>query len=126
MNIYLIISIVFIYLTSGFSASIIYHQTLSHRVIKFSPLFEIMMVIIALPLGTPVQWVGTHRQHHLYTDVQGDPHSPVLYGFWYAHCGWYISSHNPIVCFLYAIAGIFRMFFDAFWRPKNRLAFNHL
>ncbi|MGB3946479.1 MAG: fatty acid desaturase [Bacteroidia bacterium] len=126
MNTYLILSLILVYITSGISASIIYHQTLSHKVIKLSPWFEKMMVLIALPIGTPVQWAGTHRQHHLYTDIEGDPHSPVLYGFWYAHCGWYISSKNPFICFLYAIAGIFRMFFDAFWRPRHRLEYNYL
>ncbi len=26
------------------------------------------------------QWVGVHRKHHRYSDVPGDPHSPVLEG----------------------------------------------
>src|SRR5439155_3278412 len=29
----------------------------------------------------PRQWVAVHRKHHAYTDVEGDPHSPVLMGF---------------------------------------------
>jgi stearoyl-CoA desaturase (delta-9 desaturase) len=29
----------------------------------------------------PRQWVAVHRKHHAYTDVEGDPHSPVLLGF---------------------------------------------
>ena len=30
----------------------------------------------------PRQWVAVHRKHHAFTDVAGDPHSPVLVGFW--------------------------------------------
>jgi stearoyl-CoA desaturase (delta-9 desaturase) len=30
----------------------------------------------------PRQWAAVHRKHHAFTDVEGDPHSPVLLGFW--------------------------------------------
>jgi stearoyl-CoA desaturase (delta-9 desaturase) len=29
----------------------------------------------------PKEWVAVHRKHHAYTDVDGDPHSPVLLGW---------------------------------------------
>ena len=29
----------------------------------------------------PRQWVAVHRKHHAFTDVPGDPHSPVLEGY---------------------------------------------
>ena len=29
----------------------------------------------------PRQWVAVHRKHHAFTDVEGDPHSPVLHGW---------------------------------------------
>jgi stearoyl-CoA desaturase (delta-9 desaturase) len=29
----------------------------------------------------PRQWVAVHRRHHAFTDVDGDPHSPLLEGF---------------------------------------------
>jgi len=28
------------------------------------------------------QWVAIHRKHHRYSDVEGDPHTPVIYGVW--------------------------------------------
>ena len=126
MKIYLILSLIITYVKGSISTSIIYHQILMHNVIKLNPWFEKIMVMIALPAGTPIQWVGTHRQHHLYKDIEGDPHSPELYGFWYAHFGWYLSSKRTFICFLYAIAGTFRMFFDSYWRPIDRLEYNHL
>ena len=40
-------------------------------------------ILIWLMTGIrPREWVGVHRKHHAYTDVEGDPHSPVLLGFW--------------------------------------------
>jgi stearoyl-CoA desaturase (delta-9 desaturase) len=28
------------------------------------------------------QWVAIHRKHHRFTETQGDPHSPHVYGIW--------------------------------------------
>lgn len=39
--------------------------------------------IIWLSTGIrPREWAAVHRRHHAYTDVPGDPHSPVLEGYW--------------------------------------------
>lgn len=47
--------------------------------------------------GPVLFWVATHRQHHAFTDRDGDPHSPRplgggrfprLRGFWHGHVGW--------------------------------------
>ncbi|MGW1073746.1 acyl-CoA desaturase [Streptomyces sp. NPDC002537] len=48
--------------------------------------------------GPIVFWVATHRQHHAFTDRDGDPHSPRpvedgrpfgrLRGLWHGHVGW--------------------------------------
>ncbi|MCB0394980.1 MAG: hypothetical protein KDD25_10490, partial [Bdellovibrionales bacterium] len=47
-------------------------------------------------------------------------------GFWFAHCGWYIQSKNPWICFLYAIAGPIRTLFDGYHRPRSNQEHNHL
>jgi fatty-acid desaturase len=122
----LILYCLFIYVIGGLSASVTYHRLLTHRSFEAVPWFERVLVILALPAGTPIQWVGTHRQHHRYTDREGDPHSPHVYGFWYAHCGWYIQQKNPILCLFYALGGPFRMLFDGFWRPQTNQEYNHL
>ncbi len=122
----LILYCLLIYLIGGVSASITYHRILTHRSVEVVPWFERVLVILALPAGTPIQWVGTHRQHHRFTDIEGDPHSPHLFGFWYAHCGWYIQNRQPIVCFLYALGGPARMLFDGFWRPRTNQQYNDL
>ena len=47
--------------------------------------------------GPVIDWVADHRRHHAFSDRDGDPHSPWLYGttaaalakgFWHAHLGW--------------------------------------
>ena len=29
----------------------------------------------------PRQWIAVHRKHHAFTDTEGDPHSPAIYGW---------------------------------------------
>jgi len=50
---------------------------------------------------TVIDWVATHRRHHKFSDLEGDPHSPWRYGndwkaltkgLWFAHMGWLFSS----------------------------------
>lgn len=114
-----------LYCMGGISASITYHRILAHRLATLHPLCRKIMIVLALPAGTPVQWVGTHRQHHQFTDRPGDPHSPNLDEFWYAHCGWYIQSKNSVICMLYAMSGVFRMYIDGYNRARSNQEFNH-
>jgi len=59
------------------------HRTLAHRAITMSPglRFACRFLIWVSTGIRPRQWVGVHRKHHAFTDVQGDPHSPFLEGF---------------------------------------------
>src|SRR4051794_33984551 len=53
----------------------------------------------------PLWWAGHHVYHHKYADRDGDPHSPRLSGFYYAHIGWFLNdgryktldSSNPVI-----------------------------
>ncbi len=114
-----------LYFIGGIGASVTYHRILTHRVATLHPWLRYILIILALPMGTPVQWVGTHRQHHQHVDKAGDPHSPLIDGFWYAHCGWYIQSRQVILCVLYALAGVFRIYIDGYWRPRSNQEYNH-
>jgi fatty-acid desaturase len=100
-------------------ASMGYHRYLAHKSFKPKRWFELLMVILGLPAGTPIQWAGNHRAHHQFADTPLDPHSPHQRGFWYAHNGWYLQTDNALICFLYAIAGPLRSFFDAYYRPRS-------
>jgi stearoyl-CoA desaturase (delta-9 desaturase) len=59
------------------------HRALSHRALTLSPgLAWVFRVLTWVTTGIrPRQWVAVHRKHHAHTDVEGDPHSPILEGF---------------------------------------------
>ncbi|MEY2477102.1 MAG: hypothetical protein QOG87_2417 [Actinomycetota bacterium] len=59
------------------------HRTLSHRAISISPgATWVFRVLIWITTGIrPRQWAAVHRKHHAFTDVEGDPHSPLREGF---------------------------------------------
>lgn len=112
------------YAIAGIGVNLGYHRALSHRALRLSKWLERLAVTLGLPAGTPVQWAGNHRHHHGHTDVPGDPHSPHLDGFWYAHVGWYIDTRNPLLCLAYCIAGPLRTLFDGWHRPRSNQQFN--
>ncbi len=60
------------------------HRTVSHRAVTMRPgLFFACRASVWLSTGIrPREWAAVHRRHHAYTDVPGDPHSPVLEGYW--------------------------------------------
>jgi stearoyl-CoA desaturase (delta-9 desaturase) len=72
-----------------FCTTIYLHRALSHRSLTVSRASQMAFrVILWLTTGIrPRQWVAVHRRHHAYTDVPGDPHSPVLLGFWQVQLG---------------------------------------
>jgi len=59
------------------------HRGLSHRGLTLrQPATFVFRVLVWLTTGIrPRQWVAVHRKHHAYTDMEGDPHSPVLLGW---------------------------------------------
>jgi stearoyl-CoA desaturase (Delta-9 desaturase) len=59
------------------------HRALAHRGLSLSPGTErVTRVLTWVMTGIrPRQWVAVHRKHHAHTDVEGDPHSPLLEGF---------------------------------------------
>lgn len=68
---------------SLFLTTVYLHRTLSHRAVTLAPGVDFAMrLLVWLTTGIkPRQWVAVHRKHHAFTDVQGDPHSPLLEGF---------------------------------------------
>jgi stearoyl-CoA desaturase (delta-9 desaturase) len=72
-----------------------YHRLLTHRGFKTPKWVEYFLTVCAtLALeGGPIFWVATHRIHHQYSDVEGDPHSPID-GKWWAHMGWILMGKS--------------------------------
>lgn len=60
------------------------HRTLSHRAVTMRPgLAFACRATLWISTGIrPREWAAVHRRHHAYTDVVGDPHSPLLEGYW--------------------------------------------
>jgi stearoyl-CoA desaturase (delta-9 desaturase) len=59
------------------------HRALSHRALTLHPSVAfVFRAFLWLTTGIkPKEWVAVHRKHHAYTDIDGDPHSPVLLGW---------------------------------------------
>jgi stearoyl-CoA desaturase (Delta-9 desaturase) len=59
------------------------HRGLAHKAVTFKrPVNEVFRFLVWVTTGIrPRQWVAVHRKHHAFTDVEGDPHSPVLLGW---------------------------------------------
>ncbi len=71
-----------------------YHRYFSHHSFRTSRTFQLVLAWIgcsAMQNG-PLWWASGHRTHHRFSDKPGDPHSPVLRGFWYAHIGWVLDG----------------------------------
>lgn len=68
---------------ANLATTIYLHRSLSHRALALSrPVREVFRFLVWVATGIrPRQWVAVHRKHHAYTDVDGDPHSPVLHGW---------------------------------------------
>ncbi|HUY61430.1 MAG TPA: fatty acid desaturase [Candidatus Dormibacteraeota bacterium] len=66
-----------------FLTTIFLHRALAHRALTMSPGLRLTCrVLVWITVGIqPRQWVAVHRKHHAFTDVEGDPHSPLLEGF---------------------------------------------
>lgn len=64
------------------SVTMYLHRSQAHRAVEFHPIVShAMRFWLWLTTGMVTkQWVAIHRKHHRFTDVDGDPHSPVVYG----------------------------------------------
>ncbi len=60
------------------------HRVLSHRSIRLHPALTMFMRLGTWMLTSisPREWVAVHRKHHNFSDVEGDPHSPHIEGYW--------------------------------------------
>lgn len=65
------------------ATTIYLHRALSHRALKLGRTTSfIFRAILWITTGIiPREWVAVHRKHHANTDVEGDPHSPIVETF---------------------------------------------
>jgi stearoyl-CoA desaturase (delta-9 desaturase) len=87
------------YVVSTLGITVGYHRYFTHGAFKARRTLRLALAVAgALAAQGPViGWVADHRRHHAFSDRDGDPHSPWLFGtspmalakgFWHAHMGW--------------------------------------
>jgi stearoyl-CoA desaturase (delta-9 desaturase) len=87
------------YFGTGLGVTVGFHRHFTHMSFKaVRPLKVALAITGSLAFqGSIVTWVADHRRHHAFSDKEGDPHSPWLFGtgptaiargFWHAHMGW--------------------------------------
>jgi stearoyl-CoA desaturase (delta-9 desaturase) len=77
-----------------------FHRYLAHRAFQMNRLarFGWLFVATAAMQKGPLWWAGHHVNHHRFADREGDPHSPMVSGIYYAHIGWFLNDakHNVV------------------------------
>jgi stearoyl-CoA desaturase (Delta-9 desaturase) len=84
-----------------------FHRYFAHRAFKMNRVARFVWTFIgtaAMQKG-PLWWAGHHVNHHRFADRDGDPHSPMVSGVYYAHIGWFLNDakhdrlepNNPVL-----------------------------
>jgi stearoyl-CoA desaturase (delta-9 desaturase) len=87
--------------TSVLFTTIYLHRYKTHKGLELHPAVGFLMHLeLSLFTGVvPRQWAAVHRKHHHFSDEEGDPHSPYLYGMWTVLFGNYFmyrkEAKNP-------------------------------
>ncbi|MEO7143510.1 MAG: fatty acid desaturase [Bryobacteraceae bacterium] len=83
---------------SIFFSTIYLHRMLTHRGLDLHPAVATPMHLeLTLFTGVvPREWVAVHRKHHHFSDAEGDPHSPRLFGMWHVLFGNYFYYRKEI------------------------------
>jgi len=71
-----------------------FHRYYAHRAFRMHRISRFVWTFIgtaAMQKG-PLWWAGHHVNHHKFADREGDPHSPMVSGVYYAHLGWFLND----------------------------------
>jgi sn-2 palmitoyl-lipid 9-desaturase len=84
---------VLVWLTGSVGVCMGYHRCLTHgSFCTYQPIRWLLALCGQLSgEGSALMWVANHRQHHLFSDKDGDPHSP-RDGVWWAHLLWFMPA----------------------------------
>lgn len=89
------LAVIFHWVTGGLGVTLGYHRLVTHRSFTAPKWLEYFLVLCGTLScqGSPIDWVGLHRAHHLHSDNAADPHDSNQ-GFWWSHMGW-LFYHSP-------------------------------
>ena len=81
------------WLTGSIGVCMGYHRQLTHGSFStYRPIRWLLALIGGLSgEGSALVWVANHRKHHVFSDKEGDPHSP-RDGKWWSHMLWFIPD----------------------------------
>ena len=81
------------YLARMFFITAFYHRYFAHRAFESSRPLRFLFAVLGCTAGQrgPLWWVSHHRQHHLHSDTELDPHSPQIDSFWFSHVHWFLT-----------------------------------
>ncbi len=85
-----------LYVVRMFGVTGVYHRYFSHRTFKTSRPMQFLLAVLAetsLQRGV-LWWAAHHRDHHKYSDLPNDVHSPREHGLFYAHMGWIYDCNS--------------------------------
>ncbi len=81
---------------SVFFTTIFLHRAVTHGGLQLHPVVRFLMHLeLTLFTGVmPREWAAVHRKHHHFSDREGDPHSPYVYGLWKVFFGNFFYYRN--------------------------------
>jgi stearoyl-CoA desaturase (delta-9 desaturase) len=90
------------YFLTGLGVTVGFHRYFTHGSFKAKRPLRVALAVIGSTAfqGGVIGWVADHRRHHAFSDKEGDPHSPWLFGtgpaamirgFWHSHMGWILG-----------------------------------
>lgn len=85
-----------LYLVRMFLVTGVYHRYFSHRAYRLGRVTQFLFAVLGCTAGQrgPLWWAAHHRQHHIESDSDQDPHSPARQGRFYSHCLWFLTKGN--------------------------------
>ena len=99
-----IVILAVMYVAIGMGVTVGFHRLLTHKSFKCNRWVRAGFAALgsAAAEGPVIDWVATHRKHHQFSDIEGDPHSPhvgyssgfrgAFKGLVHAHLGWVFSD----------------------------------
>jgi stearoyl-CoA desaturase (delta-9 desaturase) len=93
------------YVVAVLGITVGFHRHFTHKSFKAKPWLRVAMAITGslAVQGNVLNWVADHRRHHAFSDREGDPHSPWLFGtsplavargFLHAHMTWFFDRNE--------------------------------
>jgi stearoyl-CoA desaturase (delta-9 desaturase) len=90
------------YVLTGLGVTVGFHRHFTHGSFKAKRPLRVALAVAGSTAfqGGVIGWVADHRRHHAFSDKEGDPHSPWLFGtgpaamvrgFWHSHMGWILG-----------------------------------